>query len=370
MRAVLPLLLLNVRPLPYAGAPRLASPSLAPVSLSAPALSPSLAPSLLPAPAPQNPPLPSPLPAPQPAQPASDAPAEQQSAEAARRFDGVQDAGAAGDAVEAGPVEGWRAAKPDDAQWVGSVMEALRGSRTGRRVLSDVEELARRRGRPVIVDVAKISNNAEVRYDSGLLVMDRNHRRKDPALAAPIMAHELQHVLQKAQGLPVDALEMEIESYTVEARVWDELGLAPAPRSFARMAKSRLQRDPDAFFAWLGEQYDKNRLLHGGTMESYVTWLELQREKSRKKLKRYRRRIAEAERVMQTMAEAKVPAKQIDAHRHDELLPAQADLRGEELTLSWIERDLARLATEEGREAFRAYSRGVIRRARAMRLGP
>lgn len=355
MRAVLPLLLLNIRPVPHAGAPLL-SPSLTPPSLSAPALVPTLAPSL---PAAQN----APVPTPEPAPPA----AEQQSAEAARRFDGTLPV-PAGEPVLVGPVESWRAAKPDDAQWVGSVMDALRASRTGRRVLGDLEALARGRGRPVIVDVAKISNNAEVRYDSGLLVMDRNHRRKDPALAAPIMAHELQHVLQKAQGLPVDALELEIESYTVEARVWDELGLVPAPRSFARMAKTRLQRDPDAFFAWLGEQYSKNRILHGGTMESYVTWLELQREKSRKKLKRYRRRIAEAERVLQTMAEAKVPAKQIDAHRHDELLPAQAGLRGEELALAWIERDLARLASEEGREAFRAYSRGVIRRARAMRV--
>lgn len=360
MRAVLPLLLLNIRPVPHAGVPLL-SPSLTPPTLSAPALVPTLAPSL---PAAQNAPLPSPEPAkPSAAEPAA---AEQQSAEAARRFDGTLPAPAA-EPVLVGPVESWRAAKPDDAQWVGAVMDALRGSRTGRRVLGDIEALARGRGRPVIVDVAKISNNAEVRYDSGLLVMDRNHRRKDPALAAPIMAHELQHVLQKAQGLPVDALELEIESYTVEARVWDELGLVPAPRSFARMAKSKLQRDPDSFFVWLAGEYDKNRILHGGTMESYAAWLELQREKSRKKLKRYRRRIAEAERVLQTMAEAKVPAKQIDAHRHDELLPAQADLRGEELALAWIERDLARLASEEGREAFRAYSRGVIRRARAMR---
>jgi hypothetical protein len=369
MRAVLPLLLLNVRPVPYAGAPRLSVPPLTPPSLSAPALSPSLTPSLIPLSAPQSSPLPSPLPAPEPAKPASDAPAERQSAEAARRFDGSLPV-PAGEPVLVGPVESYRAAKPEDGEWVESVMAALRGSRTGRRVLADVEDLARRRGRPVIVDVARISNNAEVRYDSGLLVMDRNHRRKDPALAAPIMAHELQHVLQKADGLPVDALELEIESYTVEARVWDELGLKPAPRSFARMAKTRLQRDPDAFFVWLAGEYDKNRLLHGSTMESYVEWLKLQREKSQKKIRRYRRRIAEAERVMQTMSEAKMPAKQVDAHRHDELLPAQADLRGEELALAWIERDLAQLSTEQRREHFRAYSRGVIRRARAMKLEP
>lgn len=396
MRAALPLLLLNVRPVPYAGAPRLPSVTLSPAALSAPALSPSLTPSLAPLAAPGLAPLPAPHSAPTPergpsdrnptAKPALDAagaapapaeskpaeqPAEKQAAEAAARFDGSQAAEPAPVAAEAAPlppVESLRVTREGDKAWLGEVMAALSESRTGRRVLADVEALARRRGRPVIVDVAAISNNAEVRYDSGLLVMDKNLRKKEPHHAAPILAHELTHVLQKsAESIPVDALEMEIEAYTVEARVWDELGVTPKKGSFARTAKTRLQKDPDAFFAWLAEEYSKNRVLHGTTMDSYVEWLELQREKSLKKIARYEKRIAEAQGVIDAMSAAQMPREQIDAHRREEFGPAMRDRRDEKITLAWIDRDLQLLSTPEGQARFREYSRGVIRRARAMR---
>lgn len=384
MRAALPLLLLNVRPLPFAGAPRLPSATLSPATLSAPALSPSLTPSLAPlrAPsfaAPQD--APAAPETPKPAQgaagaapaPASDAPAERQAAEAAARFDGARAAAPAPDAVAVPsaplpPVESMRVTRDGDKAWLAEVVTALSESRTGRRVLADVEALARRRGRPVIVDVASISNNAEVRYDSGLLVMDKNLRKKEPHHAAPILAHELTHVLQKAsESIPVDSLEMEVEAYTVEARVWDELGVTPKKGSFARMAKTRLQKDPDAFFAWLAEEYPKNRVLHGTTMASYVEWLELQREKSLKKIARHEKRIRDVEGVLDAMASAGAPREQIDAHRREEYGPAMRDRRDEKVTLAWIERDLALLSTPEGQARFREYSRGVIRRARAMR---
>lgn len=377
----------QLRPLPFVGAPRLAAPSLNStlVPLSAPALSPSLAPSLIPG-AVASPVLPAlaaaqngapsadsakPLPAAQAA--AAEAAETQrapeaQAADAAKAFDGSVAAPAAdGVAAELPPVEAWRAAKGEDAEWIASVMEHLRESKTGRRVLDDVEALARRRGRPVIIDVAALANNAEVRYDSGLLVLDKGNRKKHPRLFAPIMAHELTHVLQKAADfIPVDALEMEIESYTVEARVWDEL-LLPVPKSsFALKAKTRLQKDPDAFFAWLADEYKKNRILHGTSMESYVEWLNVQREKSVKKLARYDKRVAAAERVIQTMTEAKMPQSQIDAHRAEEIEPALRDRKDEETTLAWIDRDLKLLSTPEGQKRFRDYSRAVIRRARAM----
>lgn len=365
MRAALPMLLLSVRPLPFAGAPRPVGLPL-PAALAAPSVSLAPAPSLLPAaaPAPSEAPRPSPLPD-----------AARAASEASRPFDGGLPAprlAVAPDAPAraAASVEALRAAKGEDAEWLASVLAALRRSRTGRRVLGEVDALAARRGRPVMVDVARLSNNAEVRYDSGLLVMDRNLRRQEPALAAPIMAHELQHVLQKAVAVsPADALEMEIESYTVEARVWDELGLVPPEGSFARQAKTLLQKDPDAFFGWLGEQYKTNRLLHGGSLESYIRWLEQGRERALRRAARQEKAAAEARRVLAAMAGAGVPAEQVEAHRHDELLPAEARLRETRLTLKWLERDLGLLSTPEGRKRFRDYSRGVIRRARALSRG-
>ncbi len=375
-RVVLPSPRLSVRSLPMVGAPRyvapIFSPALAPATLTT-----TLTPSLLFAPnnAPTPAPAPADLPAAQPAAQPAEQPAEAAAAEAAARFDGTVPAPEAPAvavpalAAPEGAHPGWsvRAAKDEDAEWLAGVIAALRESRTGRRLLKDVDAMSAGRGRPVLVDVARISNNAEVRYDSGLLVMDKNHRRKPVRLAAPIMAHELQHVVQKAsEFIPVDSLEMEVESYTIEARVWNELGLKPPPRSFARMAKTRLEKDPDGFVIWLAGEYKKNRLLHGSTVESYVEWLGAEREKNLKKIAAAEKRIRTVERVLERMRAAGAPAAQIEAHRHDDLVPAEANLRDYRLTQAWIDRDLGLLSTEEGRKRFREYSRAVIRRARAM----
>ncbi len=266
---------------------------------------------------------------------------------------------------------GWsvRAAKDEDAEWLAGVVAALRESRTGRRVLKEVDAMSVARGRAVLVDVARLSNNAEVRYDSGLLVMDKNHRRKPVRLAAPIMAHELQHVLQKAADfIPADALEMEVESYTIEARVWNELGIKPPPNSFARKAKNRLEKDPIAFVYWLAEEYPKNRMLHGKSDESYVQWVEAERAKAAKRLAAAEKRIQSIERVLARMRAAGTPAAQVEAHRHDDLIPAEASRRDYRLMLAWLDRDLKLLSTPEGRKRFREYSRAVIRRAKAMAL--
>lgn len=356
---------LTVRPLPATGAPRLVAPALA-ASLAPATLTPSLcAASLF---APNEAPVPG---APEPA----GRPAEAEAAGSATRFDGAAPAPQAPVVAAPAPAAaedaqpGWsvRAAKDEDAQWLADVIAALRESLTGRRLLRNVDAMSSGRGRPVLVDVARISNNAEVRYDSGLLVMDKNHRRKPVRLAAPIMAHELQHVLQKASELiPVDSLEMEVESYTVEARVWNELGLKPPPNSFARDAKARLEKDPDAFVAWLAGQYKHNRLLHGSSVRAYIDWLSEQRAANLKQIAAAEKRIRTVERVLERMRQAGTPEAQVEAHRHDDLVPAEKSLRGRRLTQAWIERDLALLSTRAGRERFRAYSQGVLRRARAM----
>ena len=405
MRAAFTLLLLSspalsravahvpvVRPLPFVATPRFVAPGVTPLApaLNAPSLAPSLLP-LAPAPAaPQNAPTPAedaaskrieaaaaevaaenaaPAPAP------SETDLERERVLAAARFDGsvVNPLApyAPGFVAPEKAHPGWsvRAVKDEDSEWLAGVIAALRESRTGRRVLKEIDEMSAQRARPVLVDVTRISNNAEVRYDSGLLVMDKNHRKKPVRLAAPIMAHELQHVLQKAgEDIPVDSLEMEIESYTVEARVWNELALKPPPNSFARNAKNRLEKDPDAFFAWLGIQYKKNPILHGSNVDAYVLWLEGEKAKSLKKIAAVGKRIRSIERVLERMRAAGVPESQYEAHRHDELIPAQSTLRDYQLNLAWQERDLRLLSTAEGRKRFRDYSRGVIRRARAMRL--
>lgn len=261
---------------------------------------------------------------------------------------------------------GLKAADPADEEWLAAVVKTLGTTKTGRRILSDIAELREKRGNPTIVVVKAIGNNGEFRYDSDLLVMDATHRRRDPEQTAPIMAHELQHVLQRALDLPVDALELEIESYTEESKVWTELGIEPKSQSFARQARGKLRTDPDAFFTWLNEQYKNNHALHGGSMAGYVKWLEDKKPALAKRVRKAEKDLERAKRVLESMrAEGKSEAA-ILSFLQDDVEPVERRLRNLAVEKAWGERDLGLLSTPEGRARFRSYSRGVIRRARAL----
>ena len=249
-----------------------------------------------------------------------------------------------------------------------AVVGLLSGTRTGRRVLRDIDHLAAVRGVPVMLDVKAIGNNGEFRYDSDLLVMDSGHLKRDPLQSAPILAHELQHVLQRAMELPADALELEIESYTVESRVWSELGIEPEAGSFARMARTRLLKDTPAFVKWLGEQYKNNVALYGSTTDEYVSALTKKLVAAMCAEAKTMRKIEAVERVMASMRANGMSEDAIAAHRREDLEPLERSLRDGAVNRGWIERDLLRLSEPAIRERFRAYARGVIRRARALAL--
>lgn len=312
-------------------------------------------------------------PAPVPARPAEAAPSEAsspveaQAARAAASFDGSSEAPpAVPSAAPAALGDGLRAMRADDEPWLASVVGELMRTRTGRRVLRDIARLETRRGHPVLVEVAHISNNGEFRYDSDILVMDASHRRSDPVLTAPIMAHELQHVLQRALELPTDALELEIESYTVENHVWSELGVQPPAGSFAAQARRRLLKGGDVFVAWLAKQYKNNFALHGRTLEEYAGKVAEQRAATVKRIARAQKDIATAERALATMRAAGLEESAVLAHMRDTLEPALRRLKEATVTLAWCDRDLALLSDDAARARFRAYSRGVIRRARSL----
>jgi len=301
--------------------------------------------------------------------------AEADAAGAGALFDG----GAAAPTAEAGPAKrarapriryplgaGLRAANSEDEPWLADVVATLARTRTGRRVLRDIAALEAERGHPTLVLIKAISNNGEFRYDSDLLVMDAGHRKRAPEQVAPIFAHELQHVLQRAMGLPADAQELEIESYTVENRVWSELGVEPETRSFARQVRRRITKDAEEFIAWLNGEYKNNRPLHGGTMDDYVNWLKEKEPKLAKRFARAEKDLARARRVVDAMRAEGKPESAITAFVQDDVEPVERRLRNLAYEKKWIEQDLAALSTPEGRKRFRDYSRGVIRRARAL----
>jgi hypothetical protein len=294
-------------------------------------------------------------------------PSEADSSSAGASFDGSAPAAPTAPALPAAPLgSGLKMAKGEHEQWLGPVVGLLSGTRTGRRVLRDIDALAASRGRPILLDVKAIGNNGEFRYDSDLLVMDSKHLKKDPLQSAAILAHELQHVLQRALALPTDALELEIESYTVESRVWSELGVEPEAGSFARQARSRISKDLPAFVEWLKLQYKENIPLYGSSLDAYVARLEKKLAAAKKSEAKTRRKRAAVERTLESMRKNGMDEAAIEAHRREDLEPLDRSLRDGAVTQGWLERDLRMLAEPEGRARFRAYAQGVIRRARAL----
>ncbi|MCM2304014.1 MAG: hypothetical protein NDJ72_04885 [Elusimicrobia bacterium] len=314
-------------------------------------------------------------PAPQtPSEPAREPASESAAAQAGALFDGTAAVPPAAPEIPAPAIDapaaplgaGLRMARAEHEPWLNAVVGLLSGTRTGRRVLRDIDRLAAARGVPVMLDVKAIGNNGEFRYDSDLLVMDSGHLKRDPFQSAPILAHELQHVLQRAMELPADALELEIESYTVESRVWSELGVEPEAGSFARMARSRLLKDAAGFAKWLGKHYKNNIALYGSTMDGYVAALEKKLESSLRSEAKTRRKIKAVERVLESMRANGMSEDAIAAHRREDLEPLERSLRDGAVNRGWIERDLLRLKEPAIRERFAAYSRGVMRRARSL----
>lgn len=257
-------------------------------------------------------------------------------------------------------------ARSEHEAWLTSVVELLSVTRTGRRVLRDIDALALRRGVPILLDVKAIGNSGEFRYDSDLLIMDSGHLKRDPFQSAPILAHELQHVLQRALELPADALELEIESYTVESRVWNELGVEPEAGTFARGARKHLKKDFPGFVTWLGEQYKNNIPLYGSTMDAYFARLEKNLARAKKAEAKTHKQIKALERVLESMKANGMSEEAIAAHRREDMEPLERSLRDGAVNRAWTERDLLRLKDPTIRARFRAYGRGVARRARAL----
>jgi hypothetical protein len=344
-----------------AAAPLLAAPNLLPV-VASPAIAPAAAPALPALRAAAAPDEPG-----DPKSPNAPKSPESQSAEAAARFDGAA-ASPAPVAAPAAPAlgSGLRVADDADEPWLADLVGTLKRSKTGRRVLRDIDALSAKRGHPTLVVVKRIANNGEFRYDSDIVVMDSAHRRRDPAQTAPIFAHELQHVLQRADGLPADALELEIESYTVENRVWSELGVEPEPKTFARMARARLLRDTDEFISWLGDQYKNNHVLHGETDRAYANWLSGQGERIERRVKRAEKELRAAKRVAERMRAEGKPEAAVKNFIQDDVESVERRLRDLAAERAWNLRDQELMKDPAARARFRAYSRGVIRRARAL----
>lgn len=206
--------------------------------------------------------------------------------------------------------------RASDAALLDAALAEARRSKTGRRVLARAEKAMG--GRPLPLQVRDLRGNlGEYDYMAGVLRLDRAHLENDPKQAAATLVHELVHVLQHREGVPAEALEMELEAHLVSMAVSGELGIPL--NGFEAAAAKALAKGPKAYADWMAGQLPGKVRLLDSTMARAAEHLE-----------------AEVDDIEN--------APRISAER-----------------LEWARRDLALLRSRKGRAAYRALADRVLK---------
>ena len=103
------------------------------------------------------------------------------------------------------------------------------------------------------MSVADLGRNyGEYDYIAKTMSLHKDLFRKGrEADLAGTVIHELTHVVQHTQGVPSNALEMEIEAHLQDLEMLQELGLKPRPHTFASQLHDALRKGPKEFIALL-----------------------------------------------------------------------------------------------------------------------
>jgi hypothetical protein len=196
-------------------------------------------------------------------------------------------------------------------------------TKVGRRVMQEAAKLLG--GAPLPVDVLDLGrNHGEYDYLDRRLRLNRKLLRPEArAQLAATLVHELRHVIQHTQGVPAEAIEMEIEAHLDDLALMRELGVEPPPKTFARQLARALEVGPERFVEILGWALPERPRLATMSYEKIEEDLLLQ-------LKHAKRGRSE---------------------------------RKKKLVLA-IERDLALIRSPEGRASYQAFARRVEARLR------
>lgn len=198
-----------------------------------------------------------------------------------------------------------------------------RSTRAGRRALDRAEKTLAADGRTLPILVLDLGRNyGEYDYLAGNMRLHKAlfQRGREAELAGTIV-HELTHVAQHGQGVPSNALEMEIEAHLQDLDMMAELGLKPPKGTFARQALELLARGPDKFIELIQAAVPGSIFLGESSLEDAIDQLEDDLADQRKRAKRSK------------TAAALVPV---------------------------IERDIARLRSAEGAASYSAFSKRVM----------
>jgi hypothetical protein len=201
--------------------------------------------------------------------------------------------------------------------------ELAHQTHVGRRVLEEAAKLLGER--PLPVDVLDLKrNHGEYDYlEKRLRVHEKLLKPEARAQLAATLIHELRHVIQHSQGVPAEAIEMEIEAHLDDLAFMRELGVEPPPKTFARQSAEALKKGAEEFVSLLEMALGERPRL------ASMTWEKI-----------------EAELLLQLKS-----AKRGTSERKKKLVAA-------------IERDLELIRSPEGRASYRAFSKRVEARLR------
>ncbi|MCM2304388.1 MAG: hypothetical protein NDJ72_06775 [Elusimicrobia bacterium] len=198
-----------------------------------------------------------------------------------------------------------------------------RTTRAGRRALDAAERTLAAEGRSLPILVLDLGrNHGEYDYLAGNMRLHKAlfQRGREAELAGTIV-HELTHVVQHGQGVPSNALEMEIEAHLQDLEMLAELGVKPPKGTFARQSLEFLAQGPEKFIQLIQAAVPGSIFLGDSSLEDVLDQLEDDLAEQRRRAKRSRTAAA--------------------------LIPV-------------IERDIARLRGAEGAASYRAFSRRVL----------
>ena len=198
-----------------------------------------------------------------------------------------------------------------------------RVTRAGRRALDRAEKTLAAEGRTLPILVLDLGRNyGEYDYLARNMRLHKAlfQKGREAELAGTIV-HELTHVAQHGQGVPSNALEMEIEAHLQDLDMMAELGLKPPKGTFARQALELLAQGPEKFIALIQAAVPGSIFLGGSSLEDAIDQLEDDLAEQVKRSKRSKTAAA--------------------------LIPV-------------IERDLARLRSAEGAASYAAFSKRVL----------
>lgn len=263
----------------------------------------------------------------------------------------------------------FRIADAAHGERLAEILEAAEGSAQGRATLNRLKRMLRSRKRPLVFEFTPQRNtHAYVDWDTDVVRLGNAMLTEDPVRSAPILVHELTHVLQRARRLPYSAFEYELEAWLVTLKVARDLGLEFKRSDFQGQVQRRFAGGLDAFIVWLHEAHDQkeNLRLLISSRKDFLDRLEARRAQLARALARAEGKVARYTATYEQMRAAGYKDAELESYRRQELVPAQAKMREAYEKVQMVDRDLKLLRDPNGYARYRRYADGVMAMARRL----